>query len=128
MTARRMTKARKLRIWHTHNGVCHLCGLAIKHGEQWEAEHIIALGCGGEDTDANLAPAHIDCHRPKTKGDVRVAAKLKRVEARHIGAHMPKASIPNRGWPKRFREPRDKPPPLSPRALWITLDNKQGND
>lgn len=128
MTARRMTKARKLRIWHAHNGVCHLCKLPIQRGAQWEAEHIIALGCGGTDDDANLAPAHIDCHAPKTKADVVTAAKIKRIEARHVGAHVPKVKIPNRGFPKRPREPRDKPPPLAPRAMWITMDNPKGTD
>lgn len=129
MTARRMSKARRLRVWDAYKGVCHLCGMAIKTGDAWHVEHIVALACGGTDEDANMAPAHIDCHAPKTKDDVRVAAKIKRVAARHIGAKpAPKATIANRGFPKRGRVRIEKPPLPPRRAMWIECPVKRGGD
>jgi 5-methylcytosine-specific restriction endonuclease McrA len=106
---------------------CHLCGLPIKQGEAWHVEHIVALACGGADDDANMAPAHIDCHAPKTKDDVRAAAKIKRIAARHVGATPPpKQRIANRGFAKREREERIPVPARRP--MWITLDNPRGDD
>lgn len=126
MTSRRMSKARRLRVWGAHNGVCHLCRLPIKQGEQWHVEHIIALACGGTDDDANMAPAHIDCHAPKTKADVRAAAKIKRVAARHIGAKAePKQRIASRGFAKRERPERLPLPPRRP--LWIDMPHRGGD-
>jgi len=93
---RRMTVARKVRIFDAAKGICHLCQRPIAVGEAWEAEHIIALTCGGTDDDTNLAPAHIDCHKVKTKADKGTGAKLTRQRAAQIGATpvTPKAIIP----------------------------------
>lgn len=124
---RAMSRARRLRIWQAHAGVCHLCGLPIAQGEPWHVEHKQALTCGGTDDDANLAPAHVDCHAGKTRADKKAGAKLTRIAARHIGANPPpKQRIANRGFAKREREPRIPLPPR--RAMWITLSNPRGDD
>jgi len=95
MTRRRsMTPLRRARIFDAHSGTCHLCGQKIAVGEAWEAEHIIALEISGDDSDANLAPAHVACHRAKTADDAGRIAKARRVRAKHIGAHRPKATLP----------------------------------
>jgi 5-methylcytosine-specific restriction endonuclease McrA len=94
MTRRSMTPLRRARIFDTHGGTCHLCGLKIAVGEAWEVEHIVALELSGDDTDGNLAPAHVACHREKTADDAGRIAKARRVRAKHIGAHRPKAVIP----------------------------------
>lgn len=118
MTKRRMTKARRLRIFDAAKGVCHLCGLQIKLGEKWEAEHLIALACGGTDDDDNLRPAHLDCHAAKTKQDVKDAAKIKRIRARHIGAAETQTKIPSRGFPKPERKQRFVREALPPRQMF----------
>lgn len=123
---RAMSKARRLRVWNASNGVCHLCGLAIKQGEPWEVEHKIALTCGGTDDDDNLAPAHVDCHAGKTRADKKAGAKLTRIAAAHVGIKTPKARIANRGFAKREREPRIPLPPR--RSMWVTLSNPRGDD
>jgi 5-methylcytosine-specific restriction enzyme A len=94
MTARRMTPLRRARVFDTHGGTCHLCGLKIAVGEAWEVEHIIALEISGDDSDGNLAPAHVACHRAKTSEDAGLIAKARRVHAKHIGAHRPKSTLP----------------------------------
>lgn len=46
------------------------------------------------------------CHLEKTKVDVKVIAQAVRREARHIGAHRPKAKIKSAGFPKKERQPK----------------------
>jgi 5-methylcytosine-specific restriction enzyme A len=94
MTRRRMTPLRRARIFDAAGGVCHICDLRILAGEPWEVEHVIALEISGDDSDGNLRPAHVACHRAKTAEDAGRIAKAKRVRAKHIGAHRPKATLP----------------------------------
>jgi 5-methylcytosine-specific restriction endonuclease McrA len=95
MTRRRsMTPLRRARIFEAAGGVCHICRLRIAVGEPWEAEHIVALEISGDDSDANIAPAHVACHRAKTAEDAGRIAKARRVHAKHIGAYRAKATLP----------------------------------
>ena len=127
MTKRRpMTKARRVRIFDAAHGVCHLCNQPIQTGEAWDAEHVIALTCGGTDDDANIRPAHVDCHAGKTRSDKRDGAKITRIRARVIGARMPKARIASP--PKPVKASRDKLPLPPRRPLWITTANPRGTD
>lgn len=81
-----MPQSRRLRIWEAHRGVCCLCGQKIDGVRQrWIVEHIRPLELGGEDSDTNCAPAHEYCAIEKTKIDHVMAAKAKRVKARHLG-------------------------------------------
>jgi 5-methylcytosine-specific restriction enzyme A len=98
MKPRRMSAKRRMQIWEAHNGVCHLCGAKIDGGrEKWEVEHIIALEISGDDSDANLAPAHVSCHRAKTKQDAASIAKAKRMNQREAGIRkQPRQGF--RGW------------------------------
>jgi 5-methylcytosine-specific restriction endonuclease McrA len=81
-------------VFDSAGGVCHLCGLKIAVGEAWEVEHVIALEISGDDSDDNLRPAHVACHRPKTAEDAGRIAKAKRVHAKHIGAHRSASPLP----------------------------------
>lgn len=89
MSRRHISTTERVRIFAAAGGVCHLCGVDIRHGEAWEVEHVIPLAMGGDDHGDNLQPAHVACHRAKTNGDLGALAKAKRVEARHIGAKAP---------------------------------------
>ena len=102
MTRRHRTALQRARIFTAHGGKCHLCGERIDGVKQgYELDHIIALALGGKDEEANLAPAHRDCHRAKSKGDTTGAAKVKRVAAKHMGGR------PKHRWPARkFNQPR----------------------
>lgn len=100
----RSTKERA-RLFKLRGGLCYLCGGAINGTkEAWEVEHRIALSLGGSDEDENLELAHAKCHKVKTAQDATHTAEAKRREARHTGAHVPKATIP--APPRRSREPR----------------------
>ncbi len=100
---RRMSPTRRLAIYTAHQGRCHICGERIDGArERWEVEHIVPYALTRDDTDANLAPAHVSCHATKTPGDVAQIAKAKRVQAKHVGAWRPRSKLPgSRGTPFR---------------------------
>lgn len=93
LMTRRMSTTRRLSIFNAAGGVCHLCGEKIDGTrERWDADHVVPYALTRDDSDDNLRPAHERCHRgagSKTSEDVRVIAKAKRVEARHVGAKAP---------------------------------------
>lgn len=94
MQAKRRARSPKARakIFAAREGRCHICGEKITASEKWDLDHIIALGISGDDSDGNLAPAHIACHRRKTsKADVPAIAKAKRMEKR-LGPIAPPCS------------------------------------
>jgi 5-methylcytosine-specific restriction endonuclease McrA len=87
---RRMSLTRRARIFAEHGGVCHICSQPIDGiRERWDVEHVIPYALTRDDTDENLRPAHARCHAGKTKADVTVIAKAKRVAAKHQGAKPP---------------------------------------
>lgn len=93
MVARRMSTRRRAAIFAAAGGVCHICGGRIDGTrEAWEADHVIPLEIGGDDSDGNLAPAHVKCHRAKTaEADIPAIAKARRVAAKHDGTyHRPR--------------------------------------
>ena len=98
MKRRTLTTRDRAEIFGAAEGRCHLCGGRIEAGQRWEAEHVIPLAMGGEDGLANLAPAHVRCHRTKTRTDASDIAKAKRREAKHLGFHRPRSGFS--GWRK----------------------------
>jgi 5-methylcytosine-specific restriction endonuclease McrA len=83
-----MSTTRRARIFQKAKGICHICEQPIDGTrEKWDAEHVIPIEISGDDTDGNLAPAHVRCHKSKTKKDAGDIAKCKRVHAKHTGAY-----------------------------------------
>lgn len=93
----------RLRVFEAHNGICHVSKRKIRAGEAWDCDHVLALCNGGENREANLAPALKEFHREKTRADVALKAKTARVKAKHNGT-FPKSPTPlkSRGFPKRW--------------------------
>lgn len=106
MLRQRLTDRDRVRIFAAHDGICHLCGCKIWPGERWEVSHPIALELGGQDDDTNRAPAHFACHKLRTaQYDMPAIAKVKRVRAKHLGAHRsqrPMACGRRSPWKKRL--------------------------
>lgn len=100
-----ISKAKRARIFLEHDGICWLCKVKIGADEPYDIDHMVAreLMGDGADEDGNLAPAHKDCHKAKTKRDVAMIAKSNRIirkanpETRKRGKPIPKPSNP---WPK----------------------------
>jgi 5-methylcytosine-specific restriction endonuclease McrA len=89
MTTARKNRSvlQKMATFERCGGICHICGGKIDGTrEAWEEEHIIPLAMGGEDEDENRAPAHVKCHRAKTRSDRKQISKANRVRAKHNGA------------------------------------------
>ena len=107
MTTRRMTPARRLRIWTAANGLCGSCGEPVALAEA-DIDHENPLWISSRDDDLNLRPLHFACHKKKTAIDLTVIAKIKRIIAREDGTRRPRKAIQSRGfsnqkraWPKR---------------------------
>ena len=82
---------------------CEACGLPAR---KWQIDHVIADAHGGKPVIENAMLICEPCFSIKNPKDTTIAAKLKRQEAKHIGAARPKAPIPSP--PKRERV--SKPP------------------
>ena len=87
MTRRKRTTLQRAAIFEAHDGKCHICGQRIDGTrEAWEMEQIVPYELTRDDSDDNLAPAHVACHRGKTCSDKAAIAKARRVSAKHKGA------------------------------------------
>lgn len=106
MKRRRWTDLQRLGIFTANGGICHLCGGKINAvKEPWELEHVIALAMGGDDDEANLRPAHVRCHKGKTRQDAGNLSKARSREVRHMGAHKARNPLPGSkasGWKKKM--------------------------
>lgn len=95
-----LTERQRIDVLHAHGGRCYLCGeiinlARIRLGEEepFEVEHAHALGLGGPDLPANWFPAHVSCHKKKTRADRRAMAKVARAEKARSGEARPKRKI-----------------------------------
>jgi hypothetical protein len=64
--------------------------------QKWEIEHVIprwTIGAAA-DNDYNMRPAHVACHKPKTKSEATARAKAIRRETKHHGGHRSKSPLP----------------------------------
>lgn len=101
----------------TQGGIvfCEICSAMCK---SFEIDHVVADSHGGEPTLENARVICSPCHLEKTKKDTTVAAKLKRVEARHVGAVKPKGTIKSPGFTPTAKTPRIQKTHLPPRAIY----------
>lgn len=74
-----ISKAKRARIFLAHDGICWLCKLKIAADAPYDIDHQVSRELGGSDEDDNLAPAHKECHKTKTKQDVAMIAKSNRI-------------------------------------------------
>ncbi len=106
MTRRSLTRNQRVRVFDEANGVCHICGQKITVGQEWEVEHIIPIGLTGSDKPENMHPAHIKCHKSKTRADKKQIAKAVRQRANHLGVKRkqgrPMAGTVASGWKKKM--------------------------
>lgn len=118
MARKRFTDKDRARIFAANNGCCHLCkGKIDGVREAWEIEHVIAWELTRDDSDDNLRPAHIDCHKRKTHELDRPAInEAKRREAKFLGITRPKQSLKSAPFPAgKARSPKQS---LAPRQLY----------
>jgi len=90
-----MTPKRRAQIFLAAGGKCHKCTRVLRPSDDWDADHIIALECGGTDDDSNLAPICDWCHTTKTADDHGKGAKGKRIATKH---NVPSRFKKSNGW------------------------------
>jgi 5-methylcytosine-specific restriction endonuclease McrA len=103
----RWTAAQRVKIFTANYGMCHLCKLPILLGEDWEVEHVKARGLGGSDKIEDMKPAHVDCHKGKTREDRAIMAKADRQAKKH---YLPRkaSKLKSRGFAKPDRGTKDE--------------------
>lgn len=100
-----ISKAKRAQIFLHHGGICWLCKIKIGADEAYDIDHQVSRELGGSDEDDNLAPAHKDCHKDKTKADVKAIAKSNRIR-RDLNPETRRKSkrpIPSRPFPKQSK-------------------------
>ncbi len=93
-------------LFHRAFVECPVCWEQIYAEEDIEWDHVQALCHGGEHKFWNLRPLHADCHKIKTKADVKALAKAKRLSNPKPSRHPMRSSgrpIPSRPFPKRLK-------------------------
>src|SRR5689334_13147338 len=78
---------------------CHLCGEDFEPARtpDWEAEHVTRRVLSNDDSTSNVLPAHFDCHKVKTKADIKEHSHQRRVSDRHFNIKQ------SSRWNQRFR-------------------------
>lgn len=95
---------------------CEKCGGLAK---RFQIDHVIADALGGEPVLENAMLICEACYSEKNPKDTTLAAKVKRVEARHIGAKKTTGPrLMSRGFEKREKQKRFTKTPLPPKDLF----------
>ena len=95
------TPLERAKLFALADGCCQKCTRKIPHGDDWdlgEIDHDQALCRGGTNDMENLRVLCSWCHDEKTSDDLSMAAKSKRIYARH---HVPKKYQRSRSWGRR---------------------------
>jgi len=87
---KKISQKERMEIFLREHGICHLCGLQIRPGEEWDISHPeTGLWAGGSDDRAILKPAHREkCHRVHTRDETTQRAYETRVRAKFLGARQ----------------------------------------
>jgi 5-methylcytosine-specific restriction endonuclease McrA len=100
-----MSPARRERILEAKGRVCARLDCDETHG--LEIDHIIPIALGGKDRDDNLEPLCRADHAIKTKRDVAMIAKAKRLEKPRKPSRMKSRPFPKGSRPipsRKFRQ------------------------
>ena len=97
----------KVRIYDRARGRCEVCAVWIGAGNEWDADHRVALVNGGENRESNLQCLCSWCHSTKTRRDVAEKSRVVQRRKTHLGIR--KAKQPIRGWRKFSGEPVRNP-------------------
>ena len=104
---------------------CESCNLPTRRGD-WQIDHVIPDGLGGEPVLENAKLICSNCWSLKNPQDTTKIAKAKEIEAKHLGARIVKARpIQSAPMPKTERSAkRQHKPSLPPRPLYIEAGDK----
>ena len=105
----------------TRGGIvyCEQCGAPAT---KCRIDHIIADSHGGGNTIDNAQLLGKCCYEAKDANDISVAAKIKRIEAKHLGANTPRRPLKSRNMLASERTERDQLPLPPRRPLYRDID------
>jgi 5-methylcytosine-specific restriction endonuclease McrA len=89
-----MGQSRRARVLARFDGMCAYPGCDVR--DSLQIDHTIPLELGGADEDHNLKAICVSCHKRKTRLDVKMIAKARRIRKRDAGEGRMKAKIPSR--------------------------------
>jgi 5-methylcytosine-specific restriction endonuclease McrA len=93
------------------------CNCSLSLGVQYD--HNIPDALGGDNSLENCMSVCVQCHKWKTKNDVKQIAKSNRQRDKAIGVVRPKQTLKGAGFPKSEKaERRQTKQPLQPRPLF----------
>lgn len=93
------------------------CNAHLSLGVQFD--HNIPCGLSGDNSLDNALSICIQCHRFKTRNDVKQIAKSKRQADKHTGVVRPAGKIRSAGFPKTEKAAKRQPrPSLPPKQLF----------
>ena len=96
--------------------MCEKCGHMAK---RFQIDHIIADAHGGEPILSNAMLICAVCYGEKNPRDTKIAAKLKRVEAKNLGATKPKGRpLQSRGFERVEKPKREAKKTLKPLNIY----------
>ena len=98
---RRFSADTKAKIVTRNNGVC--ARLGCSSIGPFEYDHIVPLEIGGKDSDENLQNLCIAHHKAKTKLDIKIIAKGRRIRRKADGTWRQGKKIGGRGFNKTLR-------------------------
>ena len=81
------TPAQRRQVAEAFDGACSACETALSGA--WHIDHVIPLALGGRHDPGNWVPVCIDCHKAKTRGDVKAIAKAERIIRRETEGPKP---------------------------------------
>lgn len=116
----------KARVFARFEGYCPKCSRELRAGH-WECDHIIPLILGGKHAESNLQPlCTVPCHSAKTALDVKLKAKVARVQKRHLGIARLRQKIRSAGFRKAPPQRRASTPIAKWRGFNPPLIGEQG--
>lgn len=84
---RGFTAAQRRAVAEDWSGACSACETALSGA--WHIDHVIPLALGGRHEPGNWVPICVDCHKAKTRGDVKAIAKVARIIRRETEGPKP---------------------------------------
>lgn len=93
------------------------CNCNLSLGVQFD--HVLPCELGGDNSLSNCLAICVQCHKHKTRNDIRQIRKSDRQRDRHTGVVRPSGKIKSPGFPAAAHSIKRQPkPPLSPRQLY----------
>lgn len=100
----RPSKACQRRILERQDYVCALTGLPFDDKHKPRFDHKVPLWLGGANRESNLQALREDeAHKPKTKAEAKVRAKVHAVIDKRFGLDQPKQTIKSAGFPQKSK-------------------------